>query len=320
MDRYDLSKKQSDWLESLKSQPDYMKFVHAFMAKGPAGVAQRMDINTHETFFMAQVRGIYVSDEQFKKYGDAEAAAEARLAELHAMTDLPVLDEVALGIDDSNYRISCDSWDYSLHTTQIFHLGAQAGSDGPSGIPDELADLLHDFGAKKPPAAAKDMPGFAKMLKECIKDFGRRDGLAEAINEYLQRNGTYGFLVKFQVPVKDYNEKGDSASYSWGHCWQETFYGETFQEAYEKAKLWADTMQEKDKERGRKKAEEKREKENPIVAHTFTPGETLCNACANCDGGDHCTPMRQADAQGVTCAKCGTAVALLGEFQGGSNA
>lgn len=243
---YQLSDGQMNWIKSIKDSPDRMSLLHAFMAKGPAEVLQLMDMKTREFSFQASVRGIRVG-ESTQDSQEVWTRANDRLAELQAM-DLPVLDEVALGISDHNWRTFDRCYEATVHTETILHIGGMAGSgfdvnsDGIEGFLDRCFD-------KHPPAALSAFPGLLKEMRRGKKEEGRGGALL-AFSEYTAERSLYGFLVQVATPVFKYTSE-DSASFSWGLCNTEWFYGETFEEAIAKGVTWAEETHEEAKEKWR---------------------------------------------------------------------
>jgi len=239
-----LNHRQQTWLQY--ATPEQRK---AFAAKGPAEVAELINITTGTTYFMAGLRGLLFDKRKFEKAEDAGKHAETELAYLQADTTLPVLDEVALGIDSRNATLNDQLEQATIRAKQILHLGAMLTQ--ADSMPEPLGDFIDDLDIHIAKALATDMPWLPEMLarwerEDSVTDEEER----EDFNTLVYRHACYGYLVEYATPVmkpmRSSNGEWCGASFSWGHYHTQWFYGETLEETVGKALSWAESLRQQE--------------------------------------------------------------------------
>lgn len=239
-----LNRRQHAWLQT--ATPEQRK---AFAAKGPAEVAELINITTHTPYFMAGLRGLLFDNRQFDKAEDAGKHAETELAYLQADTSLPVLDEVALGIDGRNATLNDQLEQATIRAEHILHLGAMLTQS--DDMPDALIEFIDDLDKHIAKALATDMPWLPEMLTRWESEDGVTDEEErDDFNTLVYRHACYGYLVKYATPVmkprRCSNGEWSGASFSWGYYNTAWFYGETLEETVTKALNWAESLRQQE--------------------------------------------------------------------------
>lgn len=236
-----LNRRQKQWLE--RATPEQRK---AFAAKGPAEVAEMINITTFIPYYMAGLRGLLFDNRQFDKAENAGKHAEAELAHLQADPTLQALDEVALGIDGGNATINDQLEQATVMAKQILHLGAMVTE--ADIVPDAVEDFIDDLDSHLAAELAEDMPWLAKLLEQ-ETDSEEDSPLSRyeqtgLFNELVYRHACYGYLVQYGTPVftphRGSNGDWNGGSFSWGYYSTQWFYGETLEETVGKALSWAE--------------------------------------------------------------------------------
>lgn len=235
-----LNRRQHAWLQT--ATPEQRK---AFAAKGPAEVAELINITTHTPYFMAGLRGLLFDNRQFDQAEDAGKHAETELAYLQADTTLPVLDEVALGIDGRNATLNDQLEQATVRAEHILHLGTMLTQ--PDDMPDALIEFIDDLDSYIAKALATDMPWLPEMLTRWEGEDGVMDAEEhDDFNTLVYRHACYGYLVQYATPamkpLRSSNGEWRGASYSWGYYSTAWFYGETLEETTTKAVAWAESL------------------------------------------------------------------------------
>lgn len=239
-----LNRRQHTWLQN--ATPEQRK---AFAAKGPAEVAELINITTHTTYFMAGLRGLLFDKRQFDKAEDAGKHAETELAYLQADTTLPVLDEVALGIDSRNATLNDQLEQATIRAEQILHLGTMLTQ--ADDMPDALIDFINDLDNHIVKALATDMPWLPEMLARWENGDGVTDEEArDDFNTQVYHHACYGYLVEYATPVmtprRCSNGEWSGTSFSWSYYSRAWFYGETLEETVAKALAWAEHLRQQE--------------------------------------------------------------------------
>lgn len=239
-----LNRRQKQWLES--ATPEQRK---AFATKGPAEVAELINITTYTPYYMAGLRGLLFDQRQFDSHAAAYKHAEIELAHLQVDSTLPALDEVALGIDGGNATINDQLEQATVMARQILHLGAMVTDTDT--VPDAVEAFMDDMDRQLAADLAEDMPWLATLLEqdsgteEDEQDNPRRwSEQIELFNTLIYRHACYGYLVQYATPVftprRDSNGEWNGGSFSWGYYGTQWFYGETLEETVTKALVWAE--------------------------------------------------------------------------------
>ncbi len=221
----------------------------AFIAKGPAEVAEMHNFATGKDYFIAGLRGLMFDQRQFDSYDAAFKHAEIELAHLQADHTLLVLDEVARGIDGRNATINDQLEQATVMAKQILHLGAMVTDTDT--VPDAVEEFIDDLDSHLAADLAEDMPWLATLLEqetnteEDEQDSPRSQGeQIEFFNELVYRHACYGFLVQYGTPVftphRDSGGEWNGGSFSWSRYATQWFYGETLEETVGKALRWAE--------------------------------------------------------------------------------
>lgn len=233
-----LNRRQKQWLES--ATPEQRK---AFAAKGPAEVADLINITTDTPYYMAGLRGLLFDQRQFDNHAAAFKHAEIELAHLQADSTLLELDEAALGIDGRNATINDQLEQATIRAEQILHLGTMLTQcdDMPDALIEFIKDLDH-FIAKD---LATDMPWLLELLNRWENGNGVSDAEErDDFNTQAYRHACYGYLVKYATPeLTPYRDSGgewNGGSFSWSYYSTQWFYGETLEETVGKALSWAE--------------------------------------------------------------------------------
>lgn len=239
-----LNRRQHAWLQT--ATPEQRK---AFAAKGPAEVAELINLTTYTPYYMAGLRGLLFDNRQFDKAEDAGKHAETELAYLQADTTLPVLDEVALGIDGGNATLNDQLEQATIRAEQILHLGAMLTQS--DDMPDALIEFIDDLDSHIAKALATDMPWLQEMLTRWDSVDGVTDEEArDDFNTMAYRHACYGYLVQYATPVmkprRCSNGEWSGASFSWGCYSTAWFYGETLEETVTKALAWAEGLRQQE--------------------------------------------------------------------------
>jgi hypothetical protein len=237
-----LSEVQSNWLQT--ATPDE---VQAFLAKGPAHTVSMMCIKEQTLYQAPAIRGLPVAFDRTGIKG-AMTVAEETLAKLREQSpNLPVLDEVALGIDDTSERLMDDLENVMGRIETIFHLGTML-AQGIDELPGELRDWVTEGEAERALVDLdKQLPGLRKRLKAWrkeAKENGERfddDMLCEAVMGYFYETGRLGFLVQARVSVV--RPDGSMLQGNYRERW---FYGETFEQAVVQSAGWCQTWRHSD--------------------------------------------------------------------------
>jgi len=209
---YKLNPRQLEWTKTAKPEE-----IEAFMAKGPGEFVRTMNRKTFKSQFAPVVRGIFIGNERYDEAEDAKKAYEANLSNL-AGKSLPVLDEVALGIDGANMLFIDRCEDLDVNIDQIYHLGSKLRLDLPCGFCDAIEEMSSSTLQKLFPGAPDEEDG---EFHEGVFD--------HAVNT----NGQAGFMLRATIRTGSCRKTAD---------W---FYGETFQEAFDKSAEWAKEYREK---------------------------------------------------------------------------
>lgn len=226
---YQLSTRQNNWLQSASSAE-----IAAFIGKGPLEAVRCLDrtqINNPNALqhFIPFARGVRLGIGSCPTSDEALEEGRKKLAQL-LNGPIAELDEVALGIDDTNRNFGHLCEKSLLRIDHIIHLGASAHD--PENYPDSLRDLIDDADALEDLTA--DFPFLEKEI--LARQLDGNDAY-EAFAEGLERGQYWGFLIWAITPVKRSTSGG--FSFSWGHCRTHWFYAETFQGALDKASQWA---------------------------------------------------------------------------------
>lgn len=135
----------------------------------------------------------------------------------------------------ANRRLSNRSWDEDLRLEQAIHLGL-AYLDNEEGVDNDLEDLLEDC------SDVGGIPEFvplAEMVSLAMRDAEREESSLyrpQAWAETLIDYGVFGWILKVSTPVLTPIKPGsDLMMMSWGFRALIYVYGETFEEAYERA-------------------------------------------------------------------------------------
>lgn len=207
-----LSPKQQDWLEAANPEE-----FQAWMVKGEPDAVEMISRKDHTTYWGPTLRGVRITG-SYGTYEEARKVAEDLKAEW-LQEQLPELDEIKLGIGTDNFAVADDADQACIRLSVCYHLGAALAAGEPSYEFEH--DLLDDLDEIR-----RDVPEFATLSNE--------EGLSafERLSEYCFDQGTLGFLLKVDSPVLTSN------SFSWGLTNSYWAYGETFEEAWEKALTW----------------------------------------------------------------------------------
>lgn len=233
-----LNRRQKQWLES--ATPEQRK---AFAAKGPAEVAELINITTDTPYYMAGLRGLLFDQRQFNNHAAAFKHAEIELAHLQADPTLQALDEVALGIDGRNATINDQLEQATVRAEQILHLGTMLTQCDE--MPRTLIEFIEELDNHIAKSLTTDMPWLQEMLtrwesEDRMTDAEERDDF----NTLAYRHACYGYLVQYATPVftprRDSGGEWNGGSFSWGYYSTQWFYGETLEETVSKALSWAE--------------------------------------------------------------------------------
>lgn len=233
-----LNRRQKQWLES--ATPEQRK---AFAAKGPAEVAELINITTHTPYYMAGLRGLLFDQRQFNNPDAAYKHAEIELAHLQADPALLVLDEVALGIDGRNATINDQLEQATVRAEQILHLGTMLTQCDE--MPSPLIEFIEELDNHIAKSLTTDMPWLQEMLTRWESGDPMTDAEErEDFNTLVYHHACYGYLVLYGTPIftPRRGSSGDwnGGSFSWGYYSTQWFYGETLEETVGKALSWAE--------------------------------------------------------------------------------
>lgn len=232
-----MTKRQLAWFRDEKRTQAERE---AFMRGGEPDYANMMHRETHEEWLAPMLRGVQISSERCKTYKEALAIAQAYLDKLRAKTDLPQLDEAALGIDETNRRIWAMLEEDSpapVRVEKLIHIASMVG-DG-SGMASELREFLdHEYDKRAAKELARDgfsgFQGWFTKHKKMLED--PHADVCEAFGEWLYDEGeTYGWLVQVATPSRDPGKSW----YSWGCYTTRWFYGESYEAVLKKGQEWA---------------------------------------------------------------------------------
>lgn len=233
-----LNRRQKQWLEN--ATPEQRK---AFAAKGPAEVAELINITTDTPYYMAGLRGLLFDQRQFDNQAAAFKHAEIELAHLQADPTLQVLDEVALGIDGRNATINDQLEQATVRAERTLHLGTMLTQC--DDMPDVLIEFIDELNSYIARDLATDMPWLLELLNRWESDDPKTDAeQRDDFNTLAYRHACYGFLVQYGTPVftphRDSGGDWNGGSFSWSYYSTQWFYGETLEETVSKALSWTE--------------------------------------------------------------------------------
>lgn len=239
-----LNRRQHAWLQTATAEQR-----KAFAAKGPAEVAELINITTHTPYYMGGLRGLLFDHRQFDKAEDAAKHAETELAYLQNDAILPALDEVALGIDGGNALLNDQLEQATVRAQQILHLGTMLTQ--ADDMPDALIEFINDLDSYLAKDLATDMPWLLELLNRWENGNGVTDAEErDDFNSQVYRHACYGFLVLYGTPVftphRDSSGEWNGGSFSWSYYTTQWFYGETLEETVTKAQAWAESLRQQE--------------------------------------------------------------------------
>lgn len=238
-----LNTRQRAWLQKA-TKPE----VAAFLVKGEVEIQMMFSLSENREYFRPAIRGVLL-EKEFNSQEEAAEHGQKYLDALKIRTDLPSIDEAILGIDGGNTVISDRLEQATIRAEQILHLGSMLTAG--DAFPDAIDEFLDNFDERDIERLQDDLP-FLQKLFDLINNGLRYGEIKEEFAERCWRSACFGFLVRFATPVmKPHIDDGQVTghSYSWGYystCW---FYGETFEEATQKALAWADSMRAEENEK-----------------------------------------------------------------------
>lgn len=230
---YQLNKRQRAWLDTSTSDDRAV-----FMAKGPAHVPSLINTTTMEPVYRPAVRGIIIEGGEidvFPTYQEALTSAEAFLEKRRAeAAKLPLLDERALGIDDTYRSLGERIRDASVSIEWAIPLFCLHDADL---LPDHLKDFLEYIGESDLKRLEPHLP---KMVAAYHAE-DEEDEVRDALIEDVRWNGSDGVILQASQPTYE-NLGSGTMSASYGVQSLAAFYGNSFEDACEQAITWGATQ------------------------------------------------------------------------------
>ncbi|RKW31158.1 MAG: hypothetical protein D8B42_04485 [Kingella sp. (in: b-proteobacteria)] len=222
---------QTEWLKNASKEEKI-----AFVIKGELEICTAFDFENDKRKYAPFARdvgigGYFDTPEAAKQYG------EKWLAEQRNNTDLPILDEEALGIATTNQDLAAQFAEKHFHLVKIIHLAAQN---------DDLCDDLEEFIEEMDVSDAEIFPlppKQAAYLRDMVKDDER-----DEIYPLLCDNGLHGWLVLIEQPVIT-DGTPDCYSSSWGYTYYKWLYAESYEGVLKKAQEWSEQTAKNDFEK-----------------------------------------------------------------------
>ena len=209
----------------------------AFMIKGTVEVYPMMDMKSGETYFAPFLRGTRIGSTAYKTGAEALTVGREWQQKQKQRTDLPVLDEEALGISTANQDLFEEFLEHPFRIARIIHL-ATAGEEPcealTSFIEDDLEDDLEIF-------------PLTDEHKEHLRGYLEDREPSEALC-LLHDNGLYGWLAQVEQPVV-IEGNASSCTYSWGYCYSQWLYAESYEKVLQKAAEWSEQRRNEDFEK-----------------------------------------------------------------------
>ena len=213
---------QTEWLKNASKEEKI-----AFVIKGELEICTAFDFENDKRKYAPFARdvgigGYFDTPEAAKQYG------EKWLAEQRNNTDLPILDEEALGIATTNQDLAAQFAEKHFHLVKIIHLAAQN---------DDLCDDLEDFIEEMDISDAEIFPlspQQATYLRDIINDDER-----DEIYPLLCDNGLHGWLVLIEQPVIT-DGTPDCYSSNWGYTHCKWLYAESYEGVLKNAQEWSE--------------------------------------------------------------------------------
>ena len=227
-----IPKKAREWFENANKEERL-----AFMAGGKPDTQRTINTKTGQLQYYPAVRGFLVGEIQESEDKALEKARQF-IKGCVQTPGLPKIDDEGLGL--KNVEIFEQIQEESpIKIGPILHLATSIGDHGPQALIDVFDDADIELDGQ-------DMSFMPPEIASCVPQFDDDDDeptqreLFSLFTEHLVENGVLGFLIQAAVPtVQSTTEKG-GAIYSWGRYRTRLFYGETYWEAFEKAREWAD--------------------------------------------------------------------------------
>lgn len=195
------------------------------MSRGPAEAALCIG-NNGTTEYRPKVRGVVVGATEPNAQKALRQAKLSLSVIANKAKSLPAIDELALGIDDTNRELFEACSEQSLRCDVMVHLGmALADSDCLS---DECEALLE---------IAAEPQSTKKLLGEAMHKAVRFEDREDVI-EALLAHKLFGFLAQYSTPMMTVHRDGKSRSFSWGLYTSAVIYGETIPELQARAVRW----------------------------------------------------------------------------------
>lgn len=217
MQHKQLTYNQNKWLQTASSEE-----IRAFISKGEVETALAVNSKTLEMACVPLIRGIRVA-------GSVEEA-EAYLAELRDDT-LPELDERSLNITGECLSMAESCEQLELRISNVLHLGSLAMTEG---LDDHWDSTLLDFKEFLEEGRHKSEPSMAPFT-EAISEYEFDEEVELMLDELIPSNNLLGFVLKVGTPVRS-----DHGTCGWHHYHSSFVYGETYEEAFSNAKVWAE--------------------------------------------------------------------------------
>ncbi|WP_375592141.1 hypothetical protein [Chitiniphilus eburneus] len=229
-----------------KLNPRQLAFVKAatqeqlgkFMCSGPVEARTLLNGETRAETYQSVVRGIVVGHE-FETHDDAFQHGEGYLQALRFQFGNLILNERALGIDDTNLSIAEQCEEATVRVETILHLGSMVIDYDV--LPEALCDLLEDLDQATADALAQDglswLPAALCDAEGDAADESFTGDLVEAFVDGVFRHHTFGFLVRVTQPILRRVWQG-GGSYTWGFLTTRWFYGEHYEDIMALAVAW----------------------------------------------------------------------------------
>lgn len=134
----------------------------------------------------------------------------------------------------TNREIAQEAFDLGLRVEQILHLAACEGVFESNHLPDPWDDLMDSL----------DQHPSCQPLQELHE---QSDDLEEFGHQLFHKR-LQGFAVQLATPMRRYISE-DSYQYGWGTYYSVWVYADTYTEAWNLGKAWAEQKAKEDKER-----------------------------------------------------------------------
>lgn len=210
----------------------------AFMSKGPVGVLE-VDVDGRVAYAPA-LRGVKTGTDHFASFEQAFCGA-FRVFDEFSTLELPVLDEVTLGIDDAEPIVQEGPVsEHLLMGTQVLWIKQESltypvVSDALAAFAMECLDehLVHHLG--------RWIPGLHAM-----NSVRENKDAPSAFAQILRNNGVEGVLICCKTPavIPHLQSNGEpveerTGAYTWASALDEWFFGDTLEVAVARALDWS---------------------------------------------------------------------------------